>query len=374
MSQVSVPTEEAPIPVVTAQTKAKVPGKGTVMWSGLSVVQGRAISSLTSGRVSVYADDLTSSDLKLGAPALTLSTLEGSSHIAVAGKELEVCVLDAEAAFSSTGKRKADGSLPGQVWCAKNLPHNQLRLRQPVYHLASTFLDAPSALLTGTKAGQVRRYDTRQRKPVANWAVGKDGAGVQGLVRGSNEHEVFFSDLANTLGALDLRTGRPIYEVPGLAATTNWMTTIPHEMDMGAGKWGADTLPKYSFAGLASVSSDATLRVCQTTPPPADAPVKGNWNTSGNKKSAVIASVGGVGVGSCVFDGFGSHTEIIEKKEKEKKVRDGDDDDDDITDEEVDDDEEEELWEGMGEAPEGSDEEDDESEEEEDEPARKRRK
>lgn len=373
VTQVSVPTEEAPIPTVSAQVKAKVPAKGTVMWSGLSTVQGKAISSLTSGRVNLYNDDLSSESLKLGAPALTLSTIEGSSHFAVAGKELEVTVLDAERAFSaSSSKRKADDALPGEVWRAKNLPHNHLRLRQPIYHLASTFVDTPSSLLTGTKAGQVRRYDTRQRKPVHNWAVGKEGAGVQGLARGQTEHEVFFSDLANTLGALDLRTGRVLYQVPNLSATTNWMTTLPHEMENGE-KFAADTVPKHSFAGLAAIASDATLRICQTTLPPSDGPVKGNWNTSGNKKSAVLASVGGVGVGSCVFDGFGTHTEVIEKKEKERKEG---DDEDDISDEEVDDDEEEEMWEGMGEAEEGSEEEeeDESDEEEEDEPARKRRK
>lgn len=370
VTQVSVPTEEAPIPTVSAQVKAKVPAKGTVMWSGLSTVQGKAISSLTSGRVNLFNDDLSSESLKLGAPALTLSTIEGSSHFAVAGKELEVTILDAERAFSpSSGKRKADEALPGEIWRAKNLPHNHLRLRQPIYHLASTFLDTPSSLLTGTKAGQIRRYDTRQRKPVHNWAVGKEAAGVQGLVYGG-EHEVFFSDLANTLGALDLRTGKVLYQVPNLSATTNWMTTLPHEMEDGK-KFAADTLPKSSFAGLAAIASDATLRVCQTTPPPSDGPVKGNWNTSGSKKSAVLASVGGVGVGSCVFDGFGTHTEVIEKKEKERKEG---DDEDDISDEEVDDDEEEEMWEGMGEAEEGSDEEEEESDEEEDEPARKRRK
>lgn len=375
VTKVSVPTEEAPIPTISAQTKAKVPSKGTVMWSGLSTVQGKAISSLTSGRVSLYGEDLSSESVKMGAPALTLSTIEGSSHFAVAGKELEVCILDSERAFSgSSGKRKADEALPGEVWRAKNLPHNHLRLRQPVYHLSSTFLDTPTSLLTGTKAGQVRRYDTRQRKPVHNWAVGRDGAGVQGLVRGSNEYEVFFSDLSNTLGALDLRTGKMLYQVPGLSATTSWMGTIPHEME-GGGKFAAETLPKYSFAGLAAVASDATLRICQTTPPPTDGPVKGNWNTSGSKKSAVLASVGGVGVGSCVFDGFGKHTETIEREKKERQG----DDEDDVTDEEVDDEEEEELWEGMGEAEEGSDEEDvadesDESDEEEEEPARKRRK
>lgn len=380
VSQVPVPTEEQPVPTVSAQTKAKVPSKGTVMWSGLSTVDGKAISSLTSGRVNLYSTDLSSTEsLKLGAPALTMSTLPGSTHFAVAGKELEVCIFDASVAFGSdsastsgSAKRKKDEQLPGEVWRAKNLPHNSLRLRQPVYHLSSTFLGKPSDLLTGTKSGHVRRYDTRQRKPVENWAVGKEGAGVQNLVHSArNEHEVFYSDLANTLGALDLRTGRPLYQVPNLSATTSWMTTLPLEMEDGK-KFADSALPKFSYAGLAAVASDATLRVCQTTPPPTDAPVKGNWNTSGNKKSAVLASVGGVGVGSCVFDGFGSHTEIVERKVKEKKE--GDEDDEDIEDEDVDDEEEEYMWGEMGTAEEGSDEEDVSDDEEEDAPARKRRK
>jgi hypothetical protein len=210
-------------------------------------------------------------------------------------------------------------------------------------------------IVTGTKAGNVRRYDTRQRKPTADWKLAREG-GIAAIAPGAAEHEVFFADHSNLVGALDLRTGKMLYSIPGLSSTAHFLLSLPNPD------------PAFSrAAGLATVASDATLRVCGTTPPPTGA-VKGNWATGG-KKGSVVGAVGGVGVANAVFRGFGSHTEAAPPKEKKE----GGEDEDDVEGSDVDEDEEEEMWEGMDEAEERSDEDESEDESEEEAPKKRRK-
>lgn len=348
---------------MTSQSQAKVPSRGLSVWTGLTVVEdgAAAISSLSTGRLSLFRGDANPvGTFKAAGPVLTTSSPGAGSLFALGGKEVEVSVWDASRAFdasaaSSSDKRKKDELAPGEVWRAKNVPHNHLQLRQPVHHLSSAFLPGSSTdLVTGTKSGAVRRYDTRQRKPVGDWKVAREG-GVGAVAPGA-ENELFFADHSNLVAALDLRTGRVLYTVPA-NATASSLLTLPEPVPRFA------ELAKTAAAGLASISSDATFRVFQTTPPPAVMP-KGNWATGG-KKSTVLSSAYGVGVGSFVFAGFGSRTEAKPVKEK-AEGEDGEEEED----EDVDDDEEEEIWDGMDEANVDSD--DDSSEDEA--PAKKQRR
>jgi hypothetical protein len=369
MSTLSLPETETDVPIVTSQSLFSVPSAGST-WTGLSALSDTvAISSLASGRVSLHrAGEAAGAEaagvIKVGKPVLTLSAPDSANNtFAMAGKEMEIGVWDVERAFvpkgSKTLKRKKDSDLmPGEIWRAKNVAHNNLQLRVPVHHLCSAFLPgSTSDIVTGTKAGNVRRYDTRQRKPTADWKLAREG-GIAAIAAGA-EHEVFFADHSNLVGALDLRTGKMLYAIPGLTASAHFLLPLPAPQ------------PKFSrAAGLATVSSDATLRVCGTTPPPIDLP-KGNWATGG-KKGSVVGAVGGVGVANAVFRRYGSH--VADKAEPKEKKDDDEESDDDA---EVDEDEEEEIWEGMGDAEEGSDEEmdeDDESSEDEAPKQQKRRK
>lgn len=110
------------------------------------------------------------------------------------------------------------------------MPNDNLGLRQPVHITSLTYLQPSSShyhLLTGTELGDVRRYDTRARRPVADWkGIGKIG-GVKKVEKGFAEQwvfpnishwaqiliyyaifsEVFVSDKGCNLFALDLRNG-----------------------------------------------------------------------------------------------------------------------------------------------------------------------
>lgn len=151
------------------------------------------------------------------------------SVFALAGKEIEVSLWDLERTFADGAgdgckvgeKRKKDEKEVGEIWRAKNvgcnvsytnkqLPNNHLSLRRPVHHLALCFLPVATGerhhlIATGTKAGTVRRYDTRQRKPCDDWKVAKEG-GV-GCIEAGRDDQYVCACLALTVANCSLPTG-----------------------------------------------------------------------------------------------------------------------------------------------------------------------
>ncbi|KAJ7709956.1 hypothetical protein B0H17DRAFT_905223, partial [Mycena rosella] len=155
---------------------------------------------------------------------------------AYGGNEVELSLWDTERAFApepvsdSAGvKRKRDALFAGEIWRAKNIPNDGLGLRQPVRITSLTYLSSSTRhhLLTGTQFGDVRRYDTRARRPVSNWTgVGKMG-GIKVMEKGCAEHEAFVGDHGCNLFSLDLRNGRVIYSYKGLSGAVTSIAPSP---------------------------------------------------------------------------------------------------------------------------------------------------
>ncbi|KIR28878.1 hypothetical protein I307_02953 [Cryptococcus deuterogattii 99/473] len=318
----SIGTEIPSPPIITSQESVKA--RSNDVWAGLVPVEKYDLSPGSS-----------SSSRSVSSPLACLaSTSFAPNQFALGGKEVDVSIWDVERTFASSsdspivdaGKRKKNAPEPGQIWQAKNMPNNYLKLRPPVHHLALSWLNSPDALVSGTKMGTVRRFDTRQRKPVADWKVAREG-GVACLIPGE-ENELFFSDRSNYLGALDLRTGKVLYSYSSLTAT-------PHHLLAISSETSSPLPPRTKRIGFASISSDASIRLhtC-TTPPPQDQ--KGNWASEG-KKGDIVGMVGGIGLGGAIFRGYGERELEIRKEVKEDGV--GEDESDD----------EEEIWEGMDE-------------------------
>lgn len=203
--------------------------------------------------------------------------------------------------------------------------------------------------MSGTKSGSVRRYDTRQRKPISDWKVAREG-GIGAISFGTNENELFYADRSSLLAALDMRIGKMLYSIPSTC-------TVHHLLSFPSIEEQPTAITSGRRIGLAGISSDASLRVYATTPVPKES-VKGNWGGEG-KKGGVMSMVGGVGVGGFIWRGYGQ----VDKVKVEKKEGQEDDDDED------DEDAVEEVWDEMDEVEEGSDsdDEDDEDESEEEE-------
>ncbi|WWC60960.1 uncharacterized protein I303_103537 [Kwoniella dejecticola CBS 10117] len=361
-------TEETIVPpTVIKQDVIKARSKD--LWAGLVGVQGGAVSALTSGQLTYHTTPSTSSSdgasdsspssssssRSIPSPiqCMTSTPLLPSSFV-TAGKEVDVSIWDIERTFGSSssegvsktwdnGKRKKNVLEVGQIWQAKNVPQNNLSLRQPINHLCLTYINgSPHHLVSGTKAGTIRRFDTRQRKPLSDWKVAREG-GV-GCIASGVGHELFFSDQSNLLASLDLRTGKILYTYSAMTATPSHLLPIPilgESVEKGGRR-----------VGLGSISSDATFRIhTSTNPPPAQEEgsmkVKGNGNGVEGKKGEILRVVGGVGVGQGLYRGVGQRNIVPPRPLKTKTDADqGGAGENEEEEEEVD---EEELWQGMDE-------------------------
>ncbi|OCF41463.1 hypothetical protein I317_04764 [Kwoniella heveanensis CBS 569] len=384
----SINDDEASPPVVRAQHTVKARSKD--VWAGLATVQSGAISALTSGLLThhplvhnnssepepVLPSSSTHQSRSVSSPlqCLASSSLAPTSF-ALGGKEVDVSVWDVERTFGGvndevaktwgdSGKRKKNVLEAGQIWQAKNVPQNNLSLRQPIHHLCLTYLnESPHLIVSGTKAGTVRRFDTRQRKPLSDWKVAREG-GV-GAVAPGVEHELFFSDRSNLLGSLDLRTGKVLYTYSAATSTASHLLAIPpQEASVDIPKAGSRRV------GLASISSDSTFRLHTTTTPPpvtestssqnGNAPGNGksNWGDEG-KKGEVLRMVGGASVGNSIWRGYAQREIVVVAPPHTTKGEghQGEDEDEGDGEGELGD---EEVWEVMDEvADEGKDEESD---------------
>ncbi|KAG9106130.1 hypothetical protein FRC07_008955 [Ceratobasidium sp. 392] len=253
-----------------------ISGKGWVTCTQ----DGRLRLSYTLGEPSEASDAAASLPMRLNDLRLSPS----STSLAYGGSEVDLSVWDLERAFSekpttadlaAKKRKKGKGDLMyAEIWRAKQLPNDSLSLRQPVHITSLAFLRTTALsesqqsnfhIVTGNKSGVVRRFDTRTaRRPVASWENVAKVGGIQGVERGSNEHEIFVSDNGSNLSALDVRNGKICYSYKGLAGAVSSFTPI-------------------STTFLASVSLDRMLRVHSVFAPPPQP------NEQQLKKGAVLA-------------------------------------------------------------------------------------
>ncbi|KAH7916031.1 hypothetical protein BJ138DRAFT_1109169 [Hygrophoropsis aurantiaca] len=218
---------------------------------GLSACQRTTYSCTSSGalRATTIAENDSDSlpTHRLGALPTRLCDWRLSHNqetFAYAGDEVELSLWNTEKAFVSdstegtteaVGKKRKRGEqlLPGEIWRAKNVPNDNLGLRQPVHNTCLTYLyPSPVAstqhLLACTRLGDVRRYDTRAgKRPISDWkGIGKEG-GVKAVEKGFREHELFVSDQASHVFALDLRNGGVAYGYKGISGTVTSLVSTP---------------------------------------------------------------------------------------------------------------------------------------------------
>ncbi|ORX40011.1 hypothetical protein BD324DRAFT_648625 [Kockovaella imperatae] len=312
------------------------------LWSGLIPVSSGFISSLSSGKItyngldSALAGESSNSHIVDGHVLALASPRPSSNTFALAGKEIDVSIRDVERTFASSSrsqngeggssKKRKTELVEGEIWRAKNMPNNSLQLRPPVHHLCLAYLPLPSGsesgdsthLVSGTKAGTLRRYDTRQRKPVSEHKLAREG-GI-GAIAPVNEHEVFFADRGNFVGCADLRTGKLMYSYPGLTSSAHHLVYLN-----GSPVHPTSDDNSYDEVGhtlreglLASISPDATLRLLSTVPPREPAS-KGNPQGG---KAKVVGVAGGVGLGSFIYTGF-KYRPVVQEEGNEESERAG---------------------------------------------------
>jgi len=145
-------------------------------------------------------------------------------HIfACGGKERELSVWDVNAhkegiCFMKTRKEKE--SKAGLVWMSKNVSHDFLDLRVPVWITDLQFLSEQETtkLVVGTKYHQIRIYDTKVKgRPVFDYNIGNNP--VVSLIVGRNSNEIVFTDTVGNVFSVDVRTGKILGQFKGFAGS-----------------------------------------------------------------------------------------------------------------------------------------------------------
>lgn len=152
-------------------------------------------------------------------------TFERSAHLFDVAAPVSACVTCLEGGVALGGRENDihmyNSTTNQEVWKAKNVPHDKLSLRVPVWITALAFLrpesDTCSAahLVSGTGYKHVRIYDTAaSRQPVVSIDIGGDFR-VTAIRPTSDGNGVFVADTAGGLHQWDLRTQRRIYTLKG---------------------------------------------------------------------------------------------------------------------------------------------------------------
>ncbi|KAF8654116.1 hypothetical protein AX16_003648 [Volvariella volvacea WC 439] len=187
---------------------------------------------------------------------------DDETTFAYGGEDVDLSVWDANVAFSSmsgmaqvTGakRKRKDELFPGEKWRAKNVPNDNLGLRQPVRITSLAYLnpsDTPNQLVAGTELGNLRHYDTRTaRRPIADYKGAAKVGGIKYIRRGLSPHQVFASDYGSNLTCIDTRNGRVAYAYKGIAASVSCLAVASPRL-------------------LASTSMDRYVRIHSAFPVP----------------------------------------------------------------------------------------------------------
>ncbi|KAJ8078726.1 hypothetical protein PM082_013009 [Marasmius tenuissimus] len=233
---------------------------------GLSETKRGTLSCTSNGALRLFPNEDSETQLTTALPTRLCDwrISPSTQKFAYGGDEVDLSVWDLEKSFaaptkeaissnsSTSKKRKRNEALfPAESWRAKNVPSDNLGLRQPIRITSVAFVgpSSDSHIVAGTQLGDVRRYDTRAaRKPVSDWTgIGKLG-GVRVVESGLAENQVFVADGSSNLFAIDMRTGGIIYSYKGLS--------------------GAVTSIAPSASHMVSTAQDRFVRLHSVFPPP----------------------------------------------------------------------------------------------------------
>jgi len=153
-------------------------------------------------------------------PVTVMDTSDINGTVLFGGKEREVDVWDLE---SRT-----------KLWTARNVPHDNLDVRQPVWIKGANFFpDDPNKIAIATAYQQVRIYDIRVkgRRPVSNWKLAGDGynkstqfhSGTRAFTAlsllGKQGNNAFVGDTVGNVMLIDTRTGKLVRKLHGMTGS-----------------------------------------------------------------------------------------------------------------------------------------------------------
>lgn len=188
---------------------------------GRSTSEELAVAYDNQGYISPINSNDDSKGFKVEGPVSTAVGAPSSMKFAVGGKENDLHVYD-------YGTQQA-------VFRARNVPHDKLDMRVPVWVTGISFMSASEQVLaTCTGYAQVRVYDIRaQRRPVKDLGM-KEWSHMTGIVR-VGEDKVVISDTEGHVSRLDLTSMRFEAKYKGFAGGVRSLHVHPEAPFLVAG-------------------------------------------------------------------------------------------------------------------------------------------
>jgi len=209
--------------------------------AGLASTDARVVSCSDDGRLQVWGEDDDARDLDVEGQVSAFDVR--GERVAVGGREHELSVWNL-ATFD-------------REWRARNVPHDFLDARRPVWVSAAQFL-SETTLLIGTRHRQLRVYDTRaQRRPVAELEASTEHA-VRSLLA-LDDATALLGDVAGDVRTFDLRKLRVKARYPGPAGSVRALAKHPRAptllfaaagLDRHVHVWDASKRDKRPLASL----------------------------------------------------------------------------------------------------------------------------
>jgi len=79
-----------------------------------------------------------------------------------------------------------------QIWKAKNLPNDELDLAIPIWDTDAA-MKGPSQIATCTAYGELRAYDTKQKRPLHHISEISNGIPLSNIIRSAARSHLFYT-------------------------------------------------------------------------------------------------------------------------------------------------------------------------------------
>jgi len=153
-----------------------------------------------------------------------------SNIFATGGEERELCIWDLEKMEKDDDDDNENTYKIEPIFTAKNVKHDFLNLRVPVWVTCIQWLDDDdiTKVIIGTGHHHIRVYDTKKaRRPILSVEIGEYP--IRSLTLNKDRSQAIFSDTVGTVTAVDIKTGKGLGTFKGFAGSVSDVWGNPEE-------------------------------------------------------------------------------------------------------------------------------------------------
>ncbi|OUM60874.1 hypothetical protein PIROE2DRAFT_13284 [Piromyces sp. E2] len=153
-----------------------------------------------------------------------------SNIFATGGEERELCIWDLNKMEEDSESKEENTYKIEPIFTAKNVKHDFLNLRVPVWVTCMQWLDDndTTKIIIGTGHHHIRVYDTKKaRRPILSVEIGEYP--IRSLTLNKDRSQAIFSDTVGTVTAVDVKTGKALGTFKGFAGSVSDVWANPED-------------------------------------------------------------------------------------------------------------------------------------------------